>query len=671
MGVAADIVIIVVAAALMGMLAHRLKQPLVVAYLLTGVIIGPYTGGITVSDLHGVELLAEIGVDLLLFALGLEFSFSRLRPVRRVALFGTPIQMALTLAFGFGLGRLLGWGAVASLWLGALLSLSSTMVLLKTLMNQGRMGTLSSRVMIGMLIVQDLAVVPLVILLPQLSDPGAGFLPIALAVLKGAGFLTVMIVGGTRILPRVLSWVAGWHSRELFVLIVAAIGLGVGYATHLLGLSFAFGGFVAGMVLGESEYGHQALSDIIPVRDLFGLLFFTSVGMLLDPAFLLTHWREVLLLVALVSLGKGLIFAGVTRVFGYRNVVPLATGLGLFQIGEFSFVVAKVGMDAGALSAEQYGLVLSVTVATMMLTPFAAGLTAPLYARFKRHRPAEPIQTINLPAADLRGHVVIAGYGRVGSHIAQVLNTLEVPFVVLELDPFRLSHAQEQGHPTIYGDASHGVVLEAAQVGSARLLLITVPSAVLAQNIARVARQIQPGIPMVARAEGIEQMSALRDEGVEMVVQPELEAGLQMTRQALLRLGVPLERIHRYTDAVRRELYAPLQQEDAQFDRLDLLRDALHLLELTWVPVAPGSPLAGCTLGECAVRSRTGASVVGLIRAGTLQSTPDAHTRLEPGDEVAVIGGSEERKAFAMLAASPGDDGAGLGAGLSPRPAQP
>ncbi len=653
MGIAADIILIVVAAALMGMAAHRLKQPLVVAYIFAGIVLGPLTGGALVADLHGVELLAEIGVDLLLFGLGLEFSFSRLKPVRKVALLGTPLQMLLTMALGFGIGGLLGWGVGASIWLGALLSLSSTMVLLKSLMNQGRLGTLSSRVMIGMLIVQDLAVVPLMILLPKLSDPAAGLLPIGVAAIKGVAFLGVMILLGTRLLPAVLAWAAGWHSRELFLLIVTAIGLGVGYGTHLLGLSFAFGGFVAGMVLGESEYGHQALSDIIPVRDLFGLLFFTSVGMLLDPGLLLSQWREVLLLVGAVVVGKGLIFGGVVSVFGYRNVVPLAAGLGLFQIGEFSFVIAEVGFEAGALGREQYGLVLSATVLTMILTPFVSGLTAPIYERLRRRRGSEPIQTINLPPAGLRDHVVIAGFGRVGSHAAEILRALDVPFVLVELDAYRVAHAQERGYPVVYGDASHGVVLEAAGTAQARLLLVTAPAAITARNIARLGRQIQPELAVVARAEGLEQMTALHGEGVEVVVQPEFEAGLQMTRQALLRLGVPRERIHRYTDAVRRESYAPLQEEDAGFDRLELFRDALHLLEMSWVPISPGSALAGRTLEESAARTRTGASVVGLLRNGVLHRAPGPGFRLLAGDEVAVIGEPEERASFEALTAAP------------------
>ncbi len=238
----------------------------------------------TIAEIHDIELLAEIGVVLLLFALGVEFLFRELKPVRWVALIGTPIQIALTMGFGYIIGRLLGWDFSSSVWIGALVSISSTVVVLKTLANRGLMGSLSSRVMIGMLIVQDLAVIPLMIILPFLKDLSSGLPILGLAAVKALGFLLVMIIAGTRVIPNVMRFISKSNSRELFLLATAAIALGVGYATYLVGLSFAFGAFVAGMVISESEYGHQSLSDIVPLRDIFGMLFFVSVGMLINPA---------------------------------------------------------------------------------------------------------------------------------------------------------------------------------------------------------------------------------------------------------------------------------------------------------------------------------------------------------------------------------------------------
>jgi CPA2 family monovalent cation:H+ antiporter-2 len=278
MGIAGDIALILVAAFVGGAIARRLGLPLILGYILAGIFVGPNTGGPTVGDVHDIELLAEIGVALLLFAIGLHFPLSELAPVKRVALIGTPIQMALTIAFGYGLGQFLGLGWQESVWLGALISVSSTAVVLKTLGEQGVINTLASRVIVGMLIVQDILVVPLLVLLPQLRNVGEGLSRLGVAVLEAAGFVAVMAILGVRVLPWAMARIVGWGSRELFLISVVAIGLGVGYGTYLFGLSFAFGAFVAGMVLSQSEYSHQALADIAPLRDVFAMLFFVPSG---------------------------------------------------------------------------------------------------------------------------------------------------------------------------------------------------------------------------------------------------------------------------------------------------------------------------------------------------------------------------------------------------------
>ncbi|QTA86618.1 cation:proton antiporter domain-containing protein [Desulfonema magnum] len=653
MGIAGDIVIIVVASLVGGLIAQKLRQPLILGYILAGVLVGPYTGGVTVSGIHEIELLAEIGVALLLFALGLEFSLKKLKPVRHVALIGTPIQIILTIAYGFAIGWwLLEWDWISSLWLGSLMSLSSTMVILKTLMNQGWMGTLSSRVMIGMLIVQDLAVVPMMIILPQLNNPKTGLPLLIPAFLKAALFLVLMIFIGTRLLPRLMRHIAQWNSRELFILAITGIGLGIGYATYLFGLSFAFGAFVAGMVLSESDYGYQALSDIIPLRDLFGLLFFASVGMLLDPGFLIANLGKVLAMVVLVALGKGIIFAVLPKAFGYGNVVPLAVGLGLFQIGEFSFVLARMGIHTKSIGPEVYSLILTTAIMTMILTPFVSGLTAPLYAFRRRHFRHEPLQTVNLPRTGLRDHVVIAGGGRVGQHVAKVLQGLKLAFVITESDYRCFEAFKAEGLPVIYGDASQTIVLEAAKIKTARLLLITVPAIIVSQTIVRHARQLNPMLNVVARAEGIDQMKALYDSGVYEVVQPEFEAGLEITRQALLHLQIPAPDIQRYTDEIRRELYAPLYETTYEYRTIAQLQNAGNLLELTWVKLDSASSLNGQTIGEADIRSRTGASVVGVLRDGTFFPNPDAEYRFAEGDIAAVIGCYQECGAFQTLSES-------------------
>lgn len=650
MGIAADIAIIVVASLVGGLVAQRLKQPLILGYILAGVLVGPYTGGVTVTGIHDIELLAEIGVALLLFALGVEFSFRELQPVRRIALLGTPIQMLLTILYGLGIARLLGWDVISALWFGALISLSSTMVILKTLMSQGQLGTLSSRVMIGMLIVQDLAVVPLMIILPQLSNLEAGLPVLGFAVLRAAIFLAAMIFIGTRVIPRLMTAIARWNSRELFLIAVTAIALGVGYSTYLFGLSFAFGAFVAGMVISESDFSHQALGDIIPLRDIFSMLFFVSVGMLLDPRFLMANLGAVVLVVLLIAVGKGLIFAGLGRAFGYGNVVPLAVGLGLFQVGEFSFVLARVGLSTRSISTDLYSLVLTVALMTMILTPFFTRAVGPLYSLRRRWSKREPLQTINLPQEGLHDHVVIAGGGRVGQYVAQVLQRLDLAFVVVELDQWRVEQCKKAGLPVIYGDAGHPVVLEAAGIEEARLLIITAPSIAVAQSIVDHVRRLKPELHIVVRASSVEAMEALRERGVYEVVQPEFEAGLEVVRQALLHLDVSATQIQQYTDGVREELYAPLYEAHAHYHTVAQLRTASHLMDLTWVALPEKSPLVGRTIQEMRIRTRTGASVVGVIHDGALLPNPEPTYRFQAGDIVGVLGDPEQRDAFQVFA---------------------
>jgi monovalent cation:H+ antiporter-2, CPA2 family len=650
MGIAADLALVIVAALLGGLVAQQLRQPLILGYILAGVLVGPHSVLISVSNIHDIELLAEIGVALLLFALGIEFSLKELRPVRAVALIGTPIQIALSMLLGYAVGLAFGWDWRTSIWLGALISLSSTMVLLKTVMAQGRMGTLSSRVMIGMLLVQDLAVVPMMILLPTLSEPEAGLRLVVVAVAKAAVFLALMVVVGTRVLPRLMRVIALWRSRELFLLAITAIGLGIGYATYLFGLSFAFGAFVAGLVLSESDYSHQALSDIIPLRDIFGMLFFASIGMLIDPGLLLATAGQVALLLTVVVLGKGLILGGVAMAFGYRNVVPLAVGLGLFQIGEFSFVLGRVGVSTGSITSEVFTLVLNTAVFSMILTPLVSAATAPIYAWRRARSGQETYQTINLPSAGLRNHVVLVGGGRVGRFVTELLQRLQLPAVLIELDYRRVLNARKSEIAVIFGDATQEVVLQAAHLASARVVLITVPVVSVTQAIVRAVRQINPDVRIVARAEGAEQLRDLHAHGLRDVVQPEMEASIEMIRQALINLDIGVTEVHRVTSALREELYAPLFEGDGDYQRLVQLGSAGPLFDFTWLEVTAGSQLDGRSLGELALRRQTGVSVVGIMRDGSLLSNPGPDDRLEAGDLLAVVGGTEQRRTVQLMA---------------------
>ncbi len=503
-----------------------------------GILLGPQVGLVTINDPHEIELLAEIGIALLLFSIGIEFSLESLRQVRAVALGGTAIQLLASIAFGFGLGQVLGLSQSESLWLGALISVSSTMVVLKTLAGSGVMGTLSSRVMLGMLIAQDLAVIPLMILMPQITGPSIDLGALAIAMGQAVLALLILVVGGRKVVPRLMHQIVRWESRELFVLAVITLGLGIGYLAHLIGLSYALGAFIAGIVLSESEYGHQALSDVIPLRDLFGLLFFASVGMLFDPQFLFDHAREVGLLVISVLLAKGLLFALITRAFGYHNIVPIATALTMGQIGEFSFLLAQVGRNAGAVDNELYAFIVSTAVVTMILTPYLARLSLPTLRLWRRFRAPGKTYDVGSAVGSPDQPVVIAGAGRVGRRIARILRGRGVDVVLIDFDHERVRRAREEGWPVVFGDAAQEPVLRAAKVEDARLALVTVPAAVDAWAVSHRIRELAPQVPLVVRSDSLDKIDALLDLGALSVVQPEFEAALEMARGAMDALSI-------------------------------------------------------------------------------------------------------------------------------------
>ncbi len=561
MGIAADIVIIVVAGLTGGALAKALRQPLMLGYILAGILVGPFTGGVTVVEVHDIELLAEIGVALLLFALGLELSIKELRPVRWIAIIGTPLQVLLCLLLAGLISRLLGldWGLAETLWFGAVIALSSTMVTLKTLEHYGLLGTLSSRVMIGMLLVQDLLFVPMIIVLPQLSNLQGSSAALLRVALLAVLFLSTMFVLGTRWIPRLMAWVARSNSRELFLLFNVAIALGLAYTTYLFGLSFAFGAFVAGIVLSESPYSHQALGDLIPLRDLFGLLFFASAGMLFDPAFLLDNLSLVIMAVLLVAVGKGMILALLVRLMGYHSVIPLAVGLTLFQVGEFSFVLARVGVQSDSISSDLYNLILATAVISMALTPLVASTISPIYSRILSRRPERPPISANLPERSVTGHVIVAGFGRAGGLLAKALHEAHLDFVIVELDHRAFDRALEAGYPVVYGDANNEAVLKAAGLQGASLLVSTVPAADSSRRILAAATGSDGGPTVILRATNAEELQSMQAEPqVLAVIQPELEAGLTMLRLTLEHSGLDAAAVHALTERSQyRRAYLP------------------------------------------------------------------------------------------------------------------
>ena len=557
LGIASDFVLIVLAGLVGGLAARALRVPLLAGYVAAGVLVGPYTAGPTVVQVHDIERLADIGVALLLFSLGLEMSFRDLQPVRRFALVGGPLQILLTCAAAaVTAAKVFGIPVTDAIWLGAMISLSSTAVVLKTLSAAGVTSTLASRVMIGLLIVQDLAVVPMLVILPQLGNFEHFALKLARAIGLAGLFLGAIIFLGVRLLPWLMRRVLALGSRELFLVSVVAAAVGIGYATESVGLSFALGAFVAGLILSESEFSHQALSDVVPVRDIFGLLFFVTVGMLLDPRYLMAHAAPIAVTVVLVIVGKSLIAGGLARAFGYVNMAPWIIGLGLAQVGEFSFVLARTGVSSGALSQVTYDLALACTVITMALSPAVSRVALPLGRAWRSWRKPATVQArIELPAEALREHIIVAGYGRSGKAVARVLRAAGIPLVIVELNHLVFSELNAEGLPGIWGDITSEEILRAASVESARILVLTVPDRSTVQLAVAGARRLNSNVIAIARASLSHHVIELRKLGIDAVVQPEFEGGVEMVRQALVRYPVSSVATARLVSDLRKEFY--------------------------------------------------------------------------------------------------------------------
>jgi monovalent cation:H+ antiporter-2, CPA2 family len=544
-GLLVDIAVVCAAALVGGVVAKRLGQPVVLGYLLAGVVVGPNTPGY-VADVETVSTLAEWGVVFLLFAVGVEFSFRSLLEMRKVGLLGGCLQVGVCIALGLLVGRALGFGSSESLLLGVILAMSSTMVVLKLLEERGEHDTVHGRTMLALLITQDLLVVVFAAMVPILGSRAVPQLPallgrmlVALLVLGAAVLLSI------KVFPWVLRSVAATKSRELFLLAVVAITFSAAIGTEALGFSLALGAFVAGMVVSETEFSHLILAEVKPFRDFFAAVFFVSIGMLAQPQVLLRDPGAVTLLVLAVVVGKFLVVALLLRALGVGARVAVTAGLGLAQIGEFSFVLARLGLDSGAASARLYAITVVTAVITLLITPLLARLSsrlAPLAEAIGGRRQA-PEGPPSFPAK--AGHVILCGYGRVGRRIRQALVAAGLDFVVVDDDQNGLRAAREAGDAAILGDASYPDLLQAAGAAHAAVGVVTIPDAMAAALAVEHLRRMNPGLAIIARAHQEQDVARLREAGADAVVWPEFEAGIEMVRRFATQLGLDAEYLAR------------------------------------------------------------------------------------------------------------------------------
>jgi len=541
-----------------GMVAHRLRQPVILGYLVIGVAVGPHALG-WVGDLKMIEAAATIGVALLMFTLGLEISLAQLREVGKLGLWGGFIQVTAT----FGLGLLVGvilfqWPFSQAALFGLIISLSSTAVCLKILMERGELTSVQGRIMIALLIFQDISVVAMVLIMPLLGGV-AGNVPLALALAVGKVvlFIGMTIVAGRWVLPWLMGSIGGVRARELFLLTVLVLCLGAAIGTQIFGLSIVFGAFLVGLVLRETRFVHQALAEITPLRDIFATLFFVSLGMLLDPFFLVENWAWVAIIVGVIIILKLLVIFSLVRLFGRSTRIAFLTGAGLFQIGEFSFILAQGGINNGIISGHFYSVILASAIITMLLTPVSINLASRLFSKIARTadgkrmvaREALPVsvsrETIN--------RVVVAGYGRVGQNIAQGLQDAGIPYLVIDIDPERVSEARSSGRPRIYGDATNFRLLNKAGLDKARALVITYPDPMAVITTAKVALSINPELKILARVHRAKEANILKGMGITELVSPEYEASFRFIKRLLKITGQSKEDRRRVLALIRRD----------------------------------------------------------------------------------------------------------------------
>jgi len=637
-------------------LFHRLRQPAIVGFLASGVLMGPH-GLSLIADVHQVELLAEIGVVLLLFTIGLEFSISKLNQMRQLVLGGGSLQVLGTILLIGGGAWLLGLPPAQAVFFGFLLALSSTAIVLKILMDRAEIDSPQGRFAVGILIFQDLCVVPLMLLTPVLSGKEATSAVAILLVLGKVALTVTLIFSLSRlVVPRLLFEVVKMRSPEVFIISIILICLGTAWATSQIGLSLALGAFLAGMVIAESEYSHQVLANILPLRDGFISLFFISVGMLMDVRTLLNHPLEVAGTLSAILIVKTVVVVGSVLVLGYPLRVAVLVGCALAQVGEFSFVLSRVGWEWGLITPQLNQYFLSASVISLLLTPFAIHISPKLAGGIGRLRwverwfPGRKFEELKPEQVDIRDHVIIVGYGPGGRNLSRVLKAIEVPYCILELNGETVRRMRRNGEPIYYGDAASPEVLKHLVIHHARALVVAVSDPASIRRAVRVARDLNPRLYIIVRTRYMAEIDELYRLGADEVISEEFETSIELFARVLRRYHIPRTVIGEQIEKIRQERYEMLRQlEGPRLAQAELTR-IFAQVEMETYLVGEGGSTTGKTIAELHVRRRTGASVVAVIQNGRITANPGPEHRIAAGQVLVLVGSRKQVEgALALL----------------------
>ena len=633
--------------ALGGLVVYGLRQvriPAIVGLLLAGAAMGPH-GLSLVSDTHRVEVLAEIGVVILLFTIGLEFSLAQLLRMSRIILGAGGGQVLLCIAAVAVATLFRGDGLGKPIFFGFLAALSSTAIVLRLLGEKAQLDSVSGRLSLGILLFQDLCIVPLMLMTPYLAGQGKGVAELLFTLLKAAAVVLGVVIAARKLIPPILVRVVRSRSRELFLTLLLVLCLGTAWLTSLAGLSLALGAFLAGLAISESEYSHQAMAEAIPFRDAFGSLFFISIGMLMDVSFLISNLPLVLLVVVALVAIKAVTCALPVLLLGYPLSLALQVGLGLAQVGEFAFVLSRSGLKLQLIDDTEYQVFLSASVLSMIVTPLL------LYAGNLAKDKLPQARTVNEPApkdatgeagegghGQLERHVIIAGYGVNGQNLAQALATTGIPYAILEMNPETVRAARARGEPLHYGDCTRLAVLSSVGIERARMFVVAISDATSTRQAVSIARTVNPSVYILVRTRFVSEIEELRRLGANEVIPEEFETSVEIFARVLHSFDVPRNVILDFVGKVRGDMYEMLRQPRMGRRSVLPVASAFEGIQVESLELRRGSPGIGKTLLELELRAKTGASVLAVRRGATAHPNPDPHQVLEVGDVLLVMG---------------------------------
>jgi monovalent cation:H+ antiporter-2, CPA2 family len=642
-----QIVIVLGISSVILFICHYIKLPAIVGFLLAGVACGP-SGLALVQDHHAVEALAEMGVILLLFAIGLEFSFGELLRLKRTVLAGGGLQVLITILVGFfGARHVAGAGIGPAIFMGFLLALSSTAIVLKIYQERSSLEAPHGRGALSVLIFQDLAVVPMMIIIPILAGAAEDPFRMSLILLaKGGAVIGLVVVAAKWVVPFMLQLVADTRNRELFLLFIVVLCFCVAYLTSLAGLSLALGAFLAGLIVSESVYSHQALSSIMPFKDIFTSLFFVSIGMLLDTRFFFDHYPMIFLTVLSVIAVKGLVMTSVALVLGLPLRTALLIGLALAQIGEFSFILAAEGLEFHILSAFHHQWFLATAVLTMIATPFLITL-APRFSVLVEKLPwpmkirqglyATPLPSDSTEEAHLKDHLVIIGFGFNGRNLAMAAREWKIPYTVIEMNPMTVRIEKAKGEPIHFGDASREPILETVHIQQARVAVVAISDPVSTRGITKTVRDMNPDIHLLVRTRFIGEMNVLKTLGASEIIPEEFETSLEILTRVLCRYYVPRPDIEQCVQEIRKTGYEMSRPKTPE--TLSILDFQLPNVSVIQRPLEPGSSADGHTVNDIGLRKNYLVTLLAIRHAdGRIESNPGAETLLHGGDVLLLVG---------------------------------